>query len=139
MTPDGFFKTGDLAYLRGDGSFVYLARMGDAMRLGGFLVSPVEVESELMAQPGVASAQVVEARVADKPVCVAFVIVIASDGAAPTEAALRAQLRESLAAFKVPARIWVVTQFPVTDGANGTKVQRATLRKMAAERLLSDA
>ena len=80
-----------------------------------------------------------EARVADKPVCVAFVIVIASDGAAPTEAALRAQLRESLAAFKVPARIWVVTQFPVTDGANGTKVQRATLRKMAAERLLSDA
>ena len=137
MTPDGYFKTGDLAYLRGDGSFVYLARMGDAMRLGGFLVSPVEVESELMAQPGVASAQVVEARVADKPVCVAFVI--ASDGAAPTEAALRAQLRESLAAFKVPARIWVVTQFPVTDGANGTKVQRATLRKMAAERLLSDA
>ena len=52
MTPDGFFKTGDLAYLRGDGSFVYLARMGDAMRLGGFLVSPVEVEKSLLMSPG---------------------------------------------------------------------------------------
>lgn len=133
---EGYFKTGDLAYLRGDGTFVYLARMGDAMRLGGFLVSPVEIESQLMALPDVALAQVVEVRVNDKPACAAFVI--ANAGAQPEPDALRVQLRERLAAFKLPARIWVVAEFPVTQGANGTKVQRAALRKMAAERLSSE-
>jgi hypothetical protein len=36
---DGMFRTGDLARLA-DAGFVYEARMGDAIRLGGFLVSP---------------------------------------------------------------------------------------------------
>jgi fatty-acyl-CoA synthase len=133
---EGFFHTGDLAYLRGDGSFVYLARLGDAMRLGGFLVSPVEIESQLIALPGVASAQVVEIRQGDRPGCAAFVIPEA--GAALDVDALRAGLRERLAAFKLPARIWVVDAFPVTQSANGTKVQRAALRRMAAERLAAE-
>ena len=38
---DGMFRTGDLARLA-DTGFVYEARIGDAMRLGGFLVSPEE-------------------------------------------------------------------------------------------------
>ena len=103
------------------------------MRLGGFLVSPVEIESQLMALPDVASAQVVEVRLDGKPACAAFVIPAA--GAAPEAVALRDQLRPRLAAFKLPVRIWVVSEFPVTQGANGTKVQRAALRQMAAERL----
>ena len=53
-------------------------------------------------------------------------------------AALRDQLRPRLAAFKLPVRIWVVSEFPVTQGANGTKVQRAALRQMAAERLAAE-
>ena len=36
---DGFFRTGDIGRLREDGSFVYLTRRGDAIRLGGFLVN----------------------------------------------------------------------------------------------------
>src|SRR5262249_20763400 len=41
---DGMFRTGDLARLA-DTGFVYEARIGDAMRLGGFLVSPEEIEA----------------------------------------------------------------------------------------------
>jgi fatty-acyl-CoA synthase len=57
---DGMFRTGDLARLVGTG-FVYETRIGDAMRLGGFLVSPEEIEVVIQAQPGVAGVQVVAA------------------------------------------------------------------------------
>src|SRR5262249_56310733 len=70
---DGMFRTGDLACLAGT-SFVYEARIGDAMRLGGFLVSPAEIEAVIQAQPGVAAVQVVAGLLRlGKPVGGAFV------------------------------------------------------------------
>jgi fatty-acyl-CoA synthase len=57
---DGVFRTGDLAHLA-DPGFIFEARIGDAMRLGGFLVSPEEIEAVIQAQPGVAGVQVVSA------------------------------------------------------------------------------
>lgn len=130
---DGFFSTGDVGYLREDGSFVYLTRQGDALRLGGYLVSPVEIEDVLKAQAGVADAQVVGVEIGGQVRCAAFVI--AADGTAFDEAALRAQVGSTLAAFKVPARIWAVTEFPTTQSSNGIKIQRAKLRDMAMQRL----
>lgn len=130
---DGFFSTGDVGYLREDGSFVYLTRQGDALRLGGYLVSPVEIEDVLKAQAGVADAQVVGVEIDGQVRCAAFVIPKA--GAGFDEAALRAQVASTLAAFKVPARIWAVTEFPTTQSSNGIKIQRAKLRDMAMQRL----
>ena len=126
---DGMFRTGDLGRLAGDG-FVFEARIGDAMRLGGFLVNPEEIEAVIQAQPGVAGVQVVAASNGESdPVPVAFVRPAA--GAALDEAALRARCREQLARFKVPARIVAVDAFPTVDGPNGPKVQRVRLREMA--------
>jgi len=47
-------------------------------------------------------------------------------------------LRERLAGYKIPARIYVVDAFPVTDSANGVKIQRARLRAMAMERIAAE-
>jgi fatty-acyl-CoA synthase len=100
------------------------------MRLGGFLVSPEEIEAVIQAQPGVAGVQVVAASNGESdPVPVAFVRPAA--GTALDEAALRARCREQLARFKVPARIVAVDAFPTVDGPNGPKVQRVRLREMA--------
>jgi len=123
------FRTGDLARLAGT-DFVYEARIGDAMRLGGFLVSPEEIEAVIQAQPGVAAVQVVAASrgVAD-PVPVAFVQPAA--GAEVDEASLRARCLEQLARFKVPERIVVVESFPTIESPNGPKVQKLRLREMA--------
>src|SRR6266702_7623851 len=74
ITADGFFRTGDIGRLRGDGSFVYETRAGDAMRLGGFLVAPGEIEDELKSCAGVADAQVVAVHLNGQARCVAFVI-----------------------------------------------------------------
>ena len=126
---DGMFRTGDLARLAGTG-FVFEARIGDAMRLGGFLVSPEEIEAVIQAQCGVAGVQVVAAsgEGAD-PVPVAFVQ--RASGAELDEKALRSRCLEQLARFKVPDRIVLVEAFPIVDSPNGPKVQRVRLREMA--------
>jgi fatty-acyl-CoA synthase len=132
-TADGFFRTGDLGQLRGDGSFIYQTRAGDALRLGGFLVSPGEIEDELKSCTGVGDAQVVGVEINGQARCAAFVI--AADKKAVTADALVVRLRERLAGYKVPARIFFVDAFPVTDSANGIKIQRGKLRTMAMERI----
>jgi fatty-acyl-CoA synthase len=132
---DGAFRTGDLARLT-DTGFVYEARIGDAMRLGGFLVSPEEIEAVIQAQPGVAGVQVVAASREDAdPVPVAFVRSAA--GAVLQEESLRAICLQQLARFKVPARIVVVDSFPTVESPNGLKVQKVRLREMA-EALLGE-
>ncbi len=130
---DGFFRTGDVGHLRGDGTFVFRARRGDALRIAGYLVSPAEVEDALRRIPGVAEAQVVGVPIDGQLRPCAFVI--PAPGAAPTEAEVAAAARQLMAGFKVPARVWFLDGFPTTDGVNGVKVQRARLRAMALERL----
>jgi len=135
ISADGFFRTGDIGRLRGDGSFVYETRAGDAMRLGGFLVAPGEIEDELKSCAGVSDAQVVAVDLKGQARCVAFVIPAREP---PPQERLIAHLRERLAAYKVPARIYFVDAFPVTDSANGVKIQRARLRAMAMERIAAE-
>jgi len=129
FTGDGFLRTGDLGGTTADGGFVFLARLGDALRLGGFLVSPAEVEDVLQAHPSVAGAQVVgvETPAGTK----AFAFVIQAPGAAFDEAALIAHCAGRIAKFKVPARVQPIDAFPVTPGANATKIQKAKLRALA--------
>ena len=117
-TADGWFRSGDLAARQPDAAgFDFQTRAGDALRLGGFLVSPEEIEAFLLAQPGVIAAQVV----AVEGRAVAFVIPGTQYDAEATLAACAAQL----ARFKVPSRIMTLPSFPTTDGPNGRKVQRA--------------
>lgn len=130
---EGYFATGDVGYLREDGGFVFLTRQGDAIRLAGFLVSPVEVEDVLKSQPGVADAQVVGVELDGQMRCAAFVIL--QPGADFDESTLKAGMARTLAAFKVPSRIWAVTEYPTTQSSNGVKIQRAKLRDMAMQRI----
>ena len=137
MSGDGFVRSGDLGRLTGDGGFVYLGRMGDAMRLGGFLVSPAEIEGHLNEHPAVRGAQVVGVDTEGGARPVAFVV--PDRGGGFDEEALREHCARSLARFKTPARIFAVEEFPTTQSANGTKIRRAELRRMAEERLAPDA
>jgi fatty-acyl-CoA synthase len=103
------------------------------MRLGGFLVSPMEIEEVIKQHPGVADVQVVAVEIAGQSRCVAFVIPAAKGPA--TEADVVGMASRQLAAFKVPARVWFVSGFPTTPSANGVKIQRGKLREMATAAL----
>ncbi|MBI5908562.1 MAG: AMP-binding protein [Betaproteobacteria bacterium] len=133
LTADGFFRSGDLGFLTEDGRFVYQNRMGDVLRLAGFLVSPVEIEGFLKEHPTVADAQVVGVEINGAPRAAAFVIPAAE--AAFDEAALIAFCRRRMANYKVPGRIFPIDDFPVTPSANGNKIQKTKLRQMAQERV----
>jgi fatty-acyl-CoA synthase len=134
FTADGWFRSGDLGHRSGPG-FVYLARMGDSLRLRGFLVNPAEIEACLMTHPSVAGAQVVGAtRPGQGDVAVAWVR--ASDSALDAvalEAALIAHCRARMASYKVPVRIALLDEFPSISGPNGTKIQKRVLRDWARE------
>jgi fatty-acyl-CoA synthase len=132
LTPDGFLRTGDLGRATDDG-FAFTARRGDALRLGGFLVSPSEIEAFLEEDADVAEAAVVavEHEGAQRPVAFA----VAREGAVLDEGAALERCRASLAAFKVPHRLVELGDLPATDSPNGRKVQRSQLRRLAAEAL----
>ena len=130
VTEDGFVRTGDLGRTESDQSFEFITRMGDVMRLGGFLVSPAEVEEEIKLVPGIADVQVVAAPSAAGHRAVAFVI--KETGAGLVSDAVQTHCADRLARYKVPAKVVMVDEFPVTLSANGTKIQRSKLREMAA-------
>jgi fatty-acyl-CoA synthase len=129
FTADGYYRSGDLGHTLADGGFVFLTRMGDALRLGGFLVSPAEIEAAVQEVPGIAACQVVALPRPEGLVPVAFVIL--QHDAALDEAAAIAHVASRLARFKVPRRIFAIDAFPVTPGANATKIQKGRLRDMA--------
>jgi fatty-acyl-CoA synthase len=126
----GWFPTGDLGSATDGSSFVYQARMGDALRLRGFLTDPAEIEQHLMSHAGVDGAQVVGAPGGDGgEVAVAFVVT-----AHPiAEEVLADHCRRHLANYKVPARIIAVDDFPTVDGPNGVKIRKADLRARATQ------
>lgn len=132
---DGWFNTGDLIEDHGD-TFLFEGRLGDVLRLGGFLVNPMEIENHLQLHPGVERAQIVGVDVDGR--AGAFAFVTARGGASLDEAELLAHCRRDLARYKVPVRAVQVDDFPTTAGPNGLKISRAQMRDMAGA-ILRDA
>ncbi len=131
-----WFRTGDIARNDGPNSFEYITRMGDVMRLGGFLVAPTEVEAVVLEHPDVAQAQVVAVGLEQGARPVAFVIL--NDGVDQVdEASVIEHCQSTLARFKCPVRVLAIDAFPVTDGPNGVKIQRTELRAQALAALSS--
>ena len=123
FTPDGFFRTGDLATVSPDGYYTLLGRKSDLIISGGFNIYPREIEELLLEQHGVREAAVIG--VPDDlrgEVPVAYIV---GDFDA---AQLEQVCREQLASFKVPRRFVKVESIPRT--ALG-KVQKHLLPLLA--------
>jgi len=120
FTPGGWFRTGDAGRL-GAAGLEITGRLKELIVSGGLNVYPREVELALEEHPGVARAAVVgvpSERWGEE--VVAFVVGEAGG--------LDAHLRERLSAHKVPKRVLVVDDLPVSDTG---KVRRADLVEMA--------
>lgn len=122
-----WFRTGDLARPEDDGTYTFLTRMGDVLRLGGFLVAPAEIEDVLITCDGIAEAQVVAVA---RPEGVRPVAVVIADGPVDVDG-VKARCAARLARYKVPIDVIEVSEFPVTASANGTKIQRNRLQQLA--------
>lgn len=135
FTDDGYFRTGDLGFTVSDRHFVFEARMGDSLRLSGFLVNPAEIEVIVDSLPGVAASQVVGASTGGRLVPFAFIVL--QPGAEANEQKWREICKKRMAGFKIPVGFHVIDAFPTVTSANATKIQRGKLREMADEILKS--
>jgi malonyl-CoA/methylmalonyl-CoA synthetase len=122
--PDGFFVTGDLGRIGADGYVTIVGRAKDLIISGGLNVYPKEVESVIDDLPGVVESAVIGVPHPDFGEAVSAVVV-GAPGAALDEAVVIAAVRERLAGFKVPKRVWFAPSLP--RNAMG-KVQKSALR-----------
>ena len=104
ITPDGWLRTGDLAYADADG-YIYLQdRVKDMIISGGQNVYPVEVENVLMAHPAIADVAVIG--VPDEQWGEAVkAIVVRKPGAGGEAEEIIAFARERIAHFKAPSSV----------------------------------
>jgi acyl-CoA synthetase (AMP-forming)/AMP-acid ligase II len=145
LGPDGWFRTGDVAYVDADGFLWISGRVSDMINRGGLKIFPAEVEEVLRLSPDVVDACVAgipDDRLGEVPW--AFVVPRAgadagagtgdgtgdggADGAGESggvdPVALKALCREHLAPYKVPVRFVAVPEIPRNEVG---KVLRAAL------------
>jgi acyl-coenzyme A synthetase/AMP-(fatty) acid ligase len=110
----GFYDTGDLAYQDAEGYFYIAGRSDDCFKSRGLFIAPTEVENAIQRNPAVAEAAVVpepDPEIGNK--VIAFVALREGFAAsAALEAALRKDLRDAIAHFKVPHRIVFMKSLP---------------------------
>ncbi|MDB5494873.1 MAG: matB [Phenylobacterium sp.] len=128
FTADGFFITGDVGRQDPDGRVWISGRAKDLIISGGYNVYPKEVELVLDELAGVVESAVIGVPHPDFGEGV-VAVVIGQRGFAGDEAALIAQARAQLAAYKAPKRVMFVDELPRNTMG---KVQKNLLRERYA-------
>jgi amino acid adenylation domain-containing protein len=134
LSPDGWFRTGDLAYRDQDGYFFVVGRSKELIIKGGVNIAPKQIDEVLESHPAVLEAAAVG--VPDRYVgedLIAFVVMRA--GNVVDEKELLSFCESRLGHFKTPTRIHFVKDLP--KGPSG-KVQRLKLQEKAAQPSVSE-
>ncbi|MFF8841639.1 AMP-binding protein [Streptomyces sp. NPDC015127] len=118
-----WMHTGDLAVMREDGYVQIVGRIKDMIIRGGENVYPREIEEFLYTHPKIADVQVVgvpDERYGEE--ILACVIPRDADDA-PTLEEITEFCRERLAHYKIPRRVEILTDFPMTVSGKVRKVE----------------
>jgi acyl-CoA synthetase (AMP-forming)/AMP-acid ligase II len=127
IDPDGWLHTGDVGSLDDAGNLKITDRLKDLFIVGGFNVSPAEVEQAMARHPDISEVAVIgmpDPRLGE----VARAYVIPKPGTAPDAEQIITWCRERLANFKVPRSVTFVHGLP--RNASG-KVLKRELRSTA--------
>jgi medium-chain acyl-CoA synthetase len=125
---DGWYLTGDRAYVDADGYFWFVGRADDVINSAGYRIGPFEVESALLEHPAVAESAVVSSPDEMRGEVVKAFVVLRS-GVTGDEAlvhALQEHVKTVTAPYKYPRRIEFVTALPKTVSG---KIRRIELRE----------
>ncbi|MFM7427206.1 MAG: acyl--CoA ligase [Elainella sp.] len=123
----GWFRTGDQGLIDGDGYLRLTGRLKELINRGGEKISPLEVDDLLLRHPAVAEA--IAFAVPHKTLGeeIQAAVVLKSEAEPLSESELRDHCTASLAEFKVPRRIHLLTELP--RGATG-KLQRLKMAEL---------
>jgi long-chain acyl-CoA synthetase len=118
---DGWFATGDIAVVDGDGYYYVVDRKKDLIIRGGYNVYPREIEEALHEHPAVAAVAVIGIPHETLGEEVGAAVVLKS-GASTEPDELRKFVKGRVAAYKYPRRIWLVDSLPT--GPTGKLLRR---------------
>jgi fatty-acyl-CoA synthase len=113
-TPDGWFKTGDIATLDPEGYLKLVDRSKDLIKSGGEWISSVDLENALMGHPKVREAAVIaipHPKWQERPLAV----VVLNDGEAATPEELRDFLATRFAKWQLPDGFAFAKEIPRTS------------------------
>ena len=126
MTPDGFFRSGDIGVVDERGYFKIVDRKKDMILVSGFNVYPNEVEDVVTQMPGILECAAVG--IADEKAGEAVKLVCVRKDPAVTEAQVRAYCEANLTGYKRPKVVEFRNDLPKTPVG---KILRRELRDKA--------
>ncbi len=133
FTPDGWFKTGDMAEVDDQARFSIVGRVKDLIISGGLNISPFEVEQVINTHPGVSESAVIG--VPDKYFgerVVAY-MVLEDPKDPPSLEAIQDICKERLASYKKPKEIYFLETLPRNSMG---KVEKTLLRQQYMAKII---
>jgi len=116
MTADGWFRTGNVATIDGDGDVSIVDRTKDVIKSGGEWISSVELENTIMAHPGVLEAAVIglpHSRWSERPV--AYVVPRDTYASGVTAEDIALFLHDKVERWWLPDEVRFVGEIPKTS------------------------
>ena len=124
---DGWYHTGDEAWMDEDGYYWYVGRIDDVIKSSGYKISPFEIESVLVTHPAVLECAVTGVPDPVRGQLVKATVVL-RDGYEPSEALMKELqnfVKHETAPYKYPRAMEFVKELPKTT--NG-KIKRVEIR-----------
>jgi len=108
---NGWFRTGDLGYIDSEGYLFITGRVKEMINRGGEKIAPQEVDDALLRHPQIreAVAFAMPAEILGEDVGAAVVLV---PGSGLDEKQIRSFVSTHLAAFKVPKKVFILSELP---------------------------
>ena len=134
MDKEGWFGTGDVAFINADGFLSIQDRAKDLIKSGGEWISSIDLENVVMAHPNVANCAVISVphpKWDERP----LLVVVPNGDKRVSKAEVDEMLLKHVAKWQLPDAIEFVEELPLT--ATG-KVSKLTLRKSFKDYKLPD-
>jgi len=124
---DGYYHTGDTAWMDEDGCFWYVGRVDDVIKSSGYRIGPFEIESVIMELPYVLECAVtgVPDPIRGQVVKASVVLVRGTEGTDALKKEIQNYVKEHTAPYKYPRIVEFYEELPKTISG---KIRRVELR-----------
>lgn len=125
---DGYYHTGDTAYMDEDGYLWYVGRVDDVIKSAGYRIGPFEIENEIMKLPYVLECAVtsVPDRIRGQAIKATVVLADGNEGDEHTKNDIVKYLKNNIASYKWPKIVDFAKELPKTISG---KVRRAEIKR----------
>lgn len=125
---DGYYHTGDTAFVDEDGYFWYVGRVDDVIKSAGYRIGPFEIENEIMKLPYVLECAVtpVPDRLRGQAIKATIVLADGKEGDEHMKNDIVKYLKKNIASYKWPKIVDFAKELPKTISG---KVRRAEIKK----------